>query len=176
MFSGQKKARHDCSGRKADQQQDYEKHLSVRTALISKLTSSSSRGVLTSTIRTSSSTSRSPMCNSPLRIRRSTGRSKSSGSCARRHNSIVSCSTSPRIVLPWRSRAFLSVPGTYDVHVSFDVGVWSNPCLISDQNAGTLTTNEQPQTMHISELLEQTKDSRDVVGVRRSQVVGSHAN
>src|SRR5205807_3149530 len=69
-----------------------------------------------------------------------------------------------------------SVPGTYDLHVSFDVGVGSNPCLISGQNAGTLTTNEQPQTMHVSELLEQTKDSRDVVRVRRSQVIGSHAN
>src|SRR5437016_794692 len=72
--------------------------------------------------------------------------------------------------------ARLSVPGTYDLHVSFDVGVGSNPCLIPDQNAGTLTTDEQPQTMHVSEFLEQTKDSRDVVRVRRSQVVGSHAN
>src|SRR5437588_10581503 len=30
--------------------------------------------------------------------------------------------------------------------------------------------------MHVSELLEQTKDSRDVVRVRRSQVVVSHTN
>src|SRR6266550_1079815 len=70
----------------------------------------------------------------------------------------------------------LSVPGTYDLHVPFDVGVWSKPLFISNQNAGTLTTNEQPQTMHVSELLEQTKDSRVVVRVRRSQVIGSHAN
>src|SRR6266576_5149567 len=83
MFSGRKRAHHECT--KADQQQDYEKHLSVRTALISKLTSSSSRGVLTSPIRTSSTKSRSPTCNLPLRIRRSTGRSKSSESCARKH-------------------------------------------------------------------------------------------
>src|SRR5205814_3135217 len=44
--------------------------------------------------------------------------------------------------------AFLSVPGTYDLHVSFDVGVWSKPGFISDQNAGTLSTDEHPQTMH----------------------------
>src|SRR5712664_2936962 len=70
MFSGQKKAHHDCSRRWADHQQDYdEKYLSVRTALISKLTSSSSRKL--SPIGTSSSKSRSPTCNSPLRIRRS---------------------------------------------------------------------------------------------------------
>src|SRR5882672_4829133 len=98
MFSGQKKARHDCSGRKEDHQQDYnEKHLSVRTALISKLTSSSSRKL--SPIGTSSSKSRSPTCNLPLRIRRSTGSSKSNGSCSQKHNSIVSCSTSPKRVL-----------------------------------------------------------------------------
>ena len=70
----------------------------------------------------------------------------------------------------------LSVPGTYDRHVPFDIGIWSKPCFISDQNAGTFTTNEQPQTMHVSELLEQTKDSRDIVGIRRSQVIVSHAN
>src|SRR6266550_2342897 len=70
----------------------------------------------------------------------------------------------------------LSVPGTYDLHVPFDVGVWSKPLFISDQNAGTLTTNEQPQTMHVSELFKQTKDSRDVVRIRRGQVVVSLAN
>src|SRR6267378_5518227 len=78
MFSGRKEEYEQCSGRKADHQQDYvEKHLSVRTAHISKLTSSSSREV--SPIGTSSSKSRSPTCNSRLRIRRSTGRSKSVG-------------------------------------------------------------------------------------------------
>ncbi len=30
--------------------------------------------------------------------------------------------------------------------------------------------------MHVSELLEQTKDSRDIVRIRRSQVIVSHAN
>ena len=68
------------------------------------------------------------------------------------------------------------VPGTDDLHVPFDVGVGSKPCFISDQNAGTSATNKHPQAMHVSELLEQTKDSRDVVRIRRSQVVVSLAN
>src|SRR5258708_7289578 len=59
---------------------------------------------------------------------------------------------------------------------ALDVGVGSKPGFISNQNTCALTTNERPQTMHVSELLEQTKDSRDVVRVRRSQVIGSHAN
>jgi hypothetical protein len=72
--------------------------------------------------------------------------------------------------------ACLSIPCAYDLHVPLDVGVRSKPGFISDQNAGTLTTNEQPQTMHISELLKQTKDSRDVVRIRGSQIVVSLAN
>src|SRR6267378_1866996 len=90
-------------------------------------------------------------------------------------NSIVSCSKSHKGSL-WRDRACLSVPGTYDLHVPFDVGVGSKPGFISNQNTRALVTNEQPQTMHVSELLEQIKDSRDVVCIRCSQVVVSLAN
>jgi hypothetical protein len=68
-------------------------------------------------------------------------------------NSIVSCSKSQKGSL-WQGHAFLSVPGTYDLHVPFDVGVRSKPGFISNQNTCALTTNEQPQTMHISEFLK----------------------
>jgi hypothetical protein len=69
------------SGRMSDYQLSYDKHLSVRTLHISKLTSNSSPssaqtvawGYCPRTIRTSSSKSRSPTCNPPLRIRSSAG-------------------------------------------------------------------------------------------------------
>src|SRR5712664_322810 len=70
----------------------------------------------------------------------------------------------------------LSVPGTYDFHVSLDVRILSKPCFISNQDARALTTNEQPQTMHVSELLKQTKDGRDVVRIRGSHIVVSLAD
>ena len=57
-----------------------------------------------------------------------------------------------------------------------DVGIGSKPGPISNQNAGTLAIDEHPQAMHISELFKQTKDGRDVVYIRCSQIVVSLAN
>src|SRR6266481_381087 len=68
------------------------------------------------------------------------------------------------------------VPGTYDLHVPLDVGVGSKPGFISNQNARALATNEHPHSMHISGLLKETKDGRDIVRIRCSQVVVLLAN
>jgi hypothetical protein len=68
------------------------------------------------------------------------------------------------------------VSGTYDLHVSFDVAVGTEPAFIPHQNAGALASNQHPQTAHVSQPRKHAKDVRDVVGIGRRQIVVSLAN